>query len=142
MRRALPLLLVLTLVGCKGNREKEVVGTWKAGQGTVTITEAKTFTTAVKTAVGEMKLEGPWTMEGNDITLSPKTLNGRSIADLKPQIQKTLPMIPADKRAQAESFVKDLDTPNVLTLSDDGKTLTTNKEKDKNSGPAMTLTKG
>ena len=34
-----------------------------------------------------------------------------------------------------------MDLPNVLTLSDDGKTLTTNQEKYKNNGPSMTLTK-
>ncbi|RYG21848.1 hypothetical protein EON82_18150 [bacterium] len=143
MRRALPLLLILAptivaLAGCKGSREKEVVGTWNGAQSKVTIAEAKTFSGSM----GPMTLDGTWTMEGNDITLTPKNLNGKSIAEIKPQIEKNLNLIPAAQRKEAEAFVKNLDTPNILTLSEDGKSLTTNKEKDKNPGPAMTLTKG
>jgi hypothetical protein len=138
MRKALPLFLVLALVGCKGSREKDVVGSWSDASQRITIEEAKTF----KATMGPMSVDGTWTFEGNDITMTPKTLNGKSIAEIKPQLQKSLSSVPAAQRAQAKGFIDSIDLPNIYTLSEDGKTLTTNKEKDKNPGPGATLTKG
>ena len=80
-------------------------------------------------------------MAGDDVTLTPATLAGRPVAEVKAMAQKSLASLTPAQRAQAEPFIKDMDTPNVLTLSADGKTLATNKAKDKNAGPGMTLTK-
>ena len=137
MRRALPFVLILALFGCKGSRESEVAGDWKSAAQTMTIDPAKTF----KAQMGPMNVDGTWTMEGGDVTLVPKNLNGKPVAELKTQLQKSLAAVPAAQKKEVEAFIKDIDTPNILTLSEDGKTLTTNKEKDKNAGPGMTLTK-
>lgn len=137
MKSPLPLFFLLALAGCKGSREKDVVGNWTSAAQTVTVEEAKTF----KSAIGPMTLDGTWTIEGDDLTLTPKNMNGKPIAELKAQMQKSIAAIPVAQRAQVEGFVKDIDTPNVMTLSADGKSLTTNKAKDKNTGPGTTLTK-
>lgn len=131
----LPLLVVLALVGCKGGREKDVVGTWSMPQMTVTATEDKNF----KSAVGPLTLEGTWSVDGNDVTFQPKTMMGKPIAEVKAKLSGNPAL--AASGAQGAQFVNDMDKPNVMTLSDDGKSMTTNKEKDKNSGPPATLTK-
>lgn len=137
MRKIAPLLFVFVLIGCKGSREKEIVGTWNGASGPTTISEDKKFTTST----GFFNVEGTWTMEGDDATLTPKTVGGKSIAEVQQKARALMDRFPANQRPDTEAFIKDLETPNVLTLSADGKTLTTNKSKDKNSGPGMTLTK-
>ena len=137
MRRALPLFLLLVLVGCKGSREKEFIGTWNTQNAATTLTEDKKFTTTI----GGLSLEGTWTFEGDDATLTPATVAGKPVAEVKSTMQGALGRLPAAQQAMAKGFVEAIDTPNVLTLSADGKTLVTNKAKDKNPGPAMTWTK-
>ena len=137
MRRALPLLLVLALFGCKGDRSKDLVGTWKSDSVTTNLTEDKKFTTTV----GNFKLAGSWAFEGDDVSLTPETVNGQTIAQVKGVLQSGMARVPAAQRPMAESALKNIDAPLVFTLSPDGKTLTTNKEKDKHEGPGTTLTK-
>ncbi len=131
----LPLFVVLALVGCKGSREKDVVGTWSMPQMTVTATEDKNF----KSTIGPLTLEGTWSVEGNDVTFQPKTMMGKSISEVKSKLLNNPAL--AASGAQGAQFVKDMDKPNVMTLSDDGKSMATNKAKDTNSGPPVTLTK-
>lgn len=100
---------------------------------TLTANEDKSF----KSSMGPMSIDGTWAVEGSDATFTPKNLNGKPIADLKAQFMKAPGAVPA----QAKQFVEDMDKPSVMTLSEDGKSMTTNKAKDKNAGPDMTLTK-
>lgn len=136
MRFTLPVFLIalaLTSVGCKGNRDKDVVGTWKAANLSMTATEDKKFTSTVNSM---LKIDGTWSAEGNDVTFTPTTMMGKPISEVKAKMQ-TL----ASRNPQAKEFVDNIDTPNIMTLSDDGKSMTTNKTKDKNPGGGMTLTK-
>ena len=137
MRRALPLLVLIVLLGCKGNREKDLVGTWSGGSMSTALTEDKKFTTSV----GGFNLTGTWKVEGDDVSLQPEMANGKTIAELKTALQAGMARVPAAQKAVAEGALKNIDAPLVYTLSADGKTLTTNKEKDKHAGPGTTLTK-
>jgi len=134
MRHMLPLFVLVVLVGCKGSREKDVVGTWTAPQISITVTEDKKFTS---TMGGQAKLDGTWAIEGNDVTFTPVTMMGQPVAEVKAKLAPLAASMSADQKKGVDS----LDKPNVVTLSDDGKTMTTNQEKDKNGGPTMTLTK-
>lgn len=138
MRRALPFLALLTLFGCKADRSKDLVGTWKNENVTTTFTEDKKFTTTV----GAFAMAGNWSLEGEDAVLKPETANGKPISELKTALQSGMSRVPAAQRPMAEGALKNIDSPLVFTLSADGKTLTTNKSKDKHPGPGMTLTKG
>lgn len=135
MRRTLPLIIVLAFValGCKGSREKDVVGTWTGSNITVTATEDKKFTSTVNSM---LKIDGTWAVDGNDVTFTPTSMAGKPIAEVKSAMAAS-----AKSNPQAKQFVDNIDTPNIMTLTDDGKSMSTNKEKDKNPGPAMTLTK-
>ncbi len=88
-----------------------------------------------------LTLEGTWAMDGDDVTLTRTRVNGKPVAEIKAQLQRSLAAVPAARRRPIDAMVNDLDKPSVLTLSADGKTLTTNKAKDKSQGQGITLTK-
>ena len=137
MRRTFPVFVLLALLGCKGDRAKDLVGTWKSDNVTTNLTEDKKFTTTV----GAFNLAGTWTFEGDDVSLQPETANGKTISELKAALTSGMSRVPAAQRPMAEGALKNIDAPLVFTLSADGKTLTTNKQKDKHDGPTTTLTK-
>lgn len=130
MHRTLPLLLALALVGCKGNREKELVGTWSSPKGIqYVLNPAKTFSLKVRI----VRQEGTWSIDGDKATLTVTTINGKPASEVKAQLEKSAASLPANLRQAADEIGK----PIVFALSPDGKTLT--KE---GAGPSFVLTKG
>lgn len=123
----------LALCGCKGSREKEAVGTWTASGASMTVAADKTF----KNDVGPLVFEGVWSIDKDDVTFTPKTINGKTIEEVKAKIGPVASRFPE----QAKQFLADIDKPNVMLLSADGKSMTTDKSKDTNAGPATTFTK-
>lgn len=91
--------------------------------------------------VGALNTKGTWAMEGSDVTLTGATTNGKPNSEFRATVTRNLPRLDSKKRALVELYLKDMDKPNVLTLSSDGKKLTTNKAKDKNADGWSTLTK-
>lgn len=141
MRRILPFVVLLALVGCKGGREKDVVGSWTSTSMSLTATEDKKFTSTI---MGQLKIDGTWAVDGNDVTFTPVSLTNpitkatETVAAFKSRLA-SMPAVTANP--QAKHFMDNLDTTNIMTLSEDGKAMNTNKEKDKNGGPPISMTK-
>lgn len=125
------LLVVIFLGGCK-NREAIVPGTWKSQTLTVQAKADKTWTAQM----GVLNITGSWKLDGDDAVFTPETVQGKPVAQVKAALESKLSSVP-----QIKQMADDIDKPNIMTISDDGKTMTTDKAKDKNSGPGMTLTK-
>lgn len=124
--------LAVILCSCN-NKEALVPGTWTSTSFTVTLNPDKTWKGS-KTGV---TMAGTWRVDGDDVIMTPETVLGQPIASVKGQMKQM-----ADQRGgQSKSFFDDIDKPDVMKLSDDGKTMTTDKAKDTNSGPGMTFTK-
>lgn len=129
----LVLILLLGLSGCK-NKESMVPGTWSGGQGdTIEVKADKSWSAALP---GGVTAEGTWSFDGKDVTITPIKLAGKPVAEMKRLMEASSAAAGPDMKKQ----IDDADKPDILTLSDDGKTLTTDKDKDKNSKP-ITLTK-
>lgn len=107
-------------------------GTWTSASVTVTAKADKTFSGTM----GPIAVAGKWKMDGDDVVFTPDTVGGQPIATVKAQLETM-----AAKMPQLKTQADDLDKPNVMKLSDDGKSMTTDKAKDTNSGPSTTLTK-
>ncbi len=139
MRRAVPVLVaVLAVAGCKGGREGEVPGTWVSQRKLrLVVLDDKSF----ESIIGALSTKGTWAIEGNDVTFTSTSFNGKSNSEFRAAVTRNLPRQDARKLALVQMFLKDMDKPHVLTLSADGKTLTTNKAKDTNTGGWSTLTK-
>lgn len=121
MRRALPLLFVLALIGCSKDRTKDLVGTWNGGAGgSITFTEDG----KVNTQAGPANITGSWKLAGDKVTVTPETVQGKPIAEFKKQLQGMAAQLPADMRSK----INDMDKPQSSTLSADGKTLTSDQK--------------
>jgi hypothetical protein len=132
MRRALPLLLVLALLGCSKDRTKDVVGTWSGGQGgNLTFSEDG----KVKMQVGQFTADGSWKLAGDKVTVTTETVQGQPIATVKKQAQAMAGRLPAEYRKQIDN----MDQPKTSTLSSDGKTMTSDQNGP--DGKPATLTK-
>ena len=129
---AIVVLTSLFAIGCK-NKESMVPGTWKTPSGSCIAKEDKTFTFSV----GPLTETGTWKMDGDDVVLTPLIVNGKTVQSIKQNAMARYSSL----SEKARQVLDDLDKPDVLNLSDDGKTMTTDKAKDKNSGPPVTLTK-
>ena len=139
MRRSLLFATIFILIGCKGNREKEAAGSWTSAKGMkITLTEDKSFTTTS----GRITTVGTWSMTGDDVTFVETTINGKPVSQVKTGLENILNRLPAARRTVVEKILTDMGKPNVLALSADGKTLTTDKAKDTNVDPWSPLTKG
>jgi hypothetical protein len=113
-----------------------VVGTWSSSgtSAVFTITPDHKWSMPF---TQRTTMTGTWTYDGNDVTLTPVAANGRPVAEVKKFMESKADKYGGDARKMAD----DLDKPNVFTLSADGSTLTTDKSKDRNSGPGFTLQK-
>jgi hypothetical protein len=132
MRRALPLLLLLALVGCNKDRTKDVIGTWSGGPGgTVTFTEDR----KVNVQAGRDNVTGSWRLAGDKVIVTPETVQGKPIAEFKKQVQGMAANLPANMRAK----IDEIDKPKTSTLSSDGKTMTS--EANGPDGKPATMTK-
>ena len=121
------------LLGCKG-KEAAYVGSWKGTNGAVVnILSDKTF----NGDVGPVKVSGHWTLDGADIIMQPDLINGKSPATIKKESQSKMGSL----TAEAKQFIEDLDKPDIMKLSADGKSLEPDKAKDKNANASDTLTK-
>ena len=89
-------------------------------------------------SIGRLVQKGTWKLEGDVVTETVTTMNGVSPSELKSRMQARFPNPPA----QIKKVMDDLDKPNVYKLSSDSKSMTTDPSRDKNSGPAVTWTKG
>ncbi len=133
--RVLPLagLLLFAAVGCKPKLEDQVVGTWSGpNNSSVTINQDKTWTSDIPAGPVTLKTKGDWVVNGDAVTLTPKTVNDRPVAEVVKQIQDV-----AKRMGQNAGPLADLAKPDDFTVSSDGKTLTLKNPK---NGP-MTLTK-
>lgn len=124
------------LVGCK-NQEAAVVGAWQVSPGsTVTFAADKSFTAAIN----GINIVGTWKIDAGDVVATPTTVNGVPVAQAKSRLSAA-----ANRAGSTASMIQqmadDIDKPNYMKLSADGKTMTTDKARDKNSGPPMTMTK-
>lgn len=135
------ILLPLLVTGCKG-KESTIPGNWSSKSGiTYKIKADKTWSMTVPVAKKPtgMVFAGTWTYDGTDVTLQPVTVAGKSVAEAKQRLQAFATKV-GSSRPMAQTFADDIDKPDILSLSDDGKTLTSDKAKDKNK-ESITLTK-
>lgn len=112
------------------------MGTWTDAQGAQAVfTEDHLAQSQVKS----LTIEATWSVGGDSVVITPKTLNGRAVAELK---ARALPRM-ASLSPQARQVVEDLDKPDYMLLSSDGKTITTDKSKyaRPRPEPAQTLRK-
>ena len=125
-------------MGCKDSRGKEIVGTWVSKQGMkIVVAEDRTY----QTEGSPVKTVGTWQMDGAYFIFTPKTVNGKSMAEVKTRLQNYTTRAPAARRPLLEKIIHDVELPNVLSVSADGKTLTTDKARDRNESGWTTLTK-
>ncbi len=118
-----PLLIFAVIVaalfagGCKGSRESQLVGTWKAtqGPGTMTLKEDKTFTLAG----GGQQTIGKWSLDGNNVTLKPDTFGGKTKAEALKEIEAIVKKNPA--AAQVLEAVKKTLEGMTMTVTEDNK---------------------
>ena len=131
------LLAALLVSGCKGGGEAAVIGKWK---GEIKMPENQKDDPAAKFAEAfasmlnmdlEMKedhtykmvvmiisMEGNWSMSGNTVTLTPKTIMGLTPEEFKKEQEKKNP------NAVTLSKNEDMVKPMTLTLAGDGKSMT------------------
>jgi len=140
MRRALiPILIgLIALGGCKPNLEASVPGTWKytTAKASVTFKSDKTFSQDMGFGI---TATGTWTIDNGDLVMTPLMIGTKTIAEAKKAAVALAKRLGTSK--QAQDFADDLDKPNIMTISADGKSMTTDKTRDTNSGPSQTLTK-
>jgi hypothetical protein len=130
-------LVALALIGCK-SRESQLAGKWSNGNATVlTLSPDKTFSMPV---YGSAVATGAWSFDGADVTLTTKAIGGKPIEEVKSRFQDLASRL-GSKGTAVRAVADDLDKPNVFKLSEDGKTLTTDRSVDKNHQPMPTLTK-
>jgi len=132
MRRALPLILALALVGCNKDRTKDVVGTWSGATGG-NITFAQDG--KMSSQAGPATVTGSWKLDGDKVTITPEAVQGKPIADFKKQLQGMAASLPANLRSK----IDEMDKPQGLTLGADGKTMTADAKGA--DGKTVTLTK-
>lgn len=124
----LTILLGIVAVGCgRESKDALIVGEWagefvqatgkKLPGASITFNADHTF----REVYGNLVVEGSWTSEGSSLSLQPKTLNGKPVAEAKKLL------IEASKTAQQKEFAANLERPIPLTLEPDGKTLTADK---------------
>ncbi|RYG46384.1 hypothetical protein EON79_10300 [bacterium] len=120
-------------VGCS-NPEANIPGTWSAQGGSVTFAKEKTWSASM----GAIQAEGTWKMEGEDVILATTKVAGKTVAEIKDQIMK----VPgAASNPQVKEMMSKIDQPSYYKVAADGKTMTTDKAKDKSGTPEVTLTK-
>lgn len=140
-RASLPLLLIalsLPLAGCRGGLDKKVVGEWTSQEGLkLSVAEDKTY----RMDSGPIKGTGAWRVEGEDVVFILSTINGKPVPEIKSRLAARMGSLPVARRAFAQELLQNIDRPNVLKLSGDGKTLTTDRAKDTNTSPWTPLTK-
>lgn len=132
MRRLAPLGLLVVLAGCQPSPEKQLEGNWKFTNvklsaaaekapmsatikssmlaATIDVKPDKTFS---MTQMGQ-PITGTWTIDTRTVTLTTKTISGKTVDELKEQL----------KKMGMEKAVDALSKPMVLKLSDDGTKLT------------------
>lgn len=128
------LALTCPMIGCKPNLESQVPGTWTGARDvSITFKSDKTYTGQ---AMG-LTETGTWAIDKGDLVVTPLTFAGKPIEEVKKLMAARL----SGQSAAAKNLVDDIDKPMITTLSADGKTMTTDKSRDTNSGPGVTLTK-
>ncbi len=87
------IIAALFVGGCKGSRESQLVGTWKASQSgaSLDLKEDKTFALG---AVGSQTI-GKWSLEGSNISLKPDTFGGKTKAEAIKEIDELVKKNPA-----------------------------------------------
>ncbi|MGV3616582.1 MAG: hypothetical protein ACO1SV_14735 [Fimbriimonas sp.] len=139
MRKLVPLaaLVVVVAVGCKPKLEDQVVGSWSGpNNSTVVVAKEKTWTSDIPAGGMTLKIKGDWTVNGDSITMTPKTVNDQPAAQVAKQMTDMGKKMGLPK-AQLDQM-NDLVKADDFKLSDDGKTLTL---KNPRQGQAVTLTK-
>lgn len=147
-------LFALLVVGCAGNKEKQLVGSWKGeikltpeqeknpmaamakqmmSNITLDLKEDKTFLMNMMFAV-----EGNWALEGETLKLSPTKMAGMTMDKIEEQAKAQAKTNPAMAKQMENNKVNE---PMLMTLSADGKTLTTKDKPGQPSQGAMTFTK-
>lgn len=137
MRRSLGLIVafVFAAVAFGGQAaEKAVLGTWHAQGTSVVVKSDKSWIWTQ----GTVKFDGTWAFDKGDFVMTPLHMNGQAVGALKKKILANRKKMSAGLVAMAH----DLDLPNFLKLSPNGKMMKTDKARDKNSGPPLILTKG
>lgn len=154
MRFVLPVaLLVLVLVGCKSGGEAAVIGKWKSeikvdssqtGPGAQLLqaiggmamdVEFKSDHKYRMTVAAMIPIEGDWSMSGNRVTLTPKTIMGMSVEDAVKQAKQKNPS------AMAMAGPSQQTQPMLLDLQSDGKTMKAVINKPEAAGTEITFTK-
>jgi hypothetical protein len=134
---AIVLLFSLCLIGCKPNQESLIPGTWKDTQGHgISFAVDKTYTHDLGSGFKE---DGTWKIDAGDLVMTPVTLGGKPVADVKARAltrQRSKPMTQGIK-----NMIDDMDKPNFFKIGDDGMTMRTDKARDTNSGDPWVLTK-
>ena len=128
---ALFAVIAVAAVGCKPSPEKQIVGSWKAtdvqlagpmGNNPAFAAMKSQLNGAVLSMKEDKKysitvagqaIDGEWTISGRTATLQPKTMGGRSIADIEKQAKQMGMGAMAGAMSKASS----------ANLSEDGKSL-------------------
>ncbi|MEZ0327397.1 MAG: hypothetical protein ACAH95_15980 [Fimbriimonas sp.] len=111
------IVLALIAGGCKGSRESQIAGTWKATQGPamLVLKEDKSF--SMGAAGNETK--GKWSLNGNNVLLSPETFSGKTKAEALKQVDDMVKNNPA-AGPMAETVKKTLEGM-TMAVSEDNK---------------------
>jgi hypothetical protein len=126
--------IAVIVSGCKG-KEAMVPGTWKGMGATFIAKDEHTFTGSD----GTMTFAGTWKVTGDDVTFTETTYNGMPVEKVKEMLDAHSENMPK----RAKDYIEDLDRPNILRISDDGKYMLTDASKDRNisDGAPLSLSK-
>jgi hypothetical protein len=111
------IIVALLAAGCKGNRESQLVGSWKPTQGpTLVLNEDKSYSMGL---VGS-DVKGKWSLEGNNVLLKPESFGGKTKAEALKQIDDMVKKNPA-AAATAPAVKKILDGMTMVVSEDNKK---------------------
>lgn len=148
-------------MGCK-SQEAQVVGTWANPNADVRFTPEKNF----QWTNGGINFIGTWKIDDDDVVMTRTKYHGIAITQVKGLISAAadragyealvarqaadddkadyVKSAAADKAnleaTELRELVEDLDKPIYMKLSASGKSMTTDRARDKNSGSPQTLT--
>lgn len=139
MRTAIVMLVVL-LAGCGKNPEQELVGVWRGRiefkpeyREYVNLEQANSSADMIVLHVnqggrfrmlrnGRFKTDGAWDLVEGVLTLTPETLAGKPVAEVRADYAKRLP--PGADPRFALAWLEDMLLPDRLGVSEDGERLT------------------
>ena len=131
------MITVILAVSCRPDKAALIPGVWKGkGEDTFTLKADNTYTRPI---TGTTTEAGTWRIDKGDLVITPVTLGGKSISDIKAKyFARHQDKAPS---AKVQMFLDDLSKPEMLTLSDDGRTATTDKSRDTNNHAPVVLHK-